>query len=38
MGDAQLSAEEALHNYYMPAFYINFLRLIEDEQVLDLIP
>eukprot|EP00026_Physarum_polycephalum_P001347 Phypoly_transcript_01348.p1 GENE.Phypoly_transcript_01348~~Phypoly_transcript_01348.p1 ORF type:complete len:1101 (+),score=156.84 Phypoly_transcript_01348:66-3368(+) len=32
MGDAQLSAEEALHNYYMPSFYTNFLRLIQDEQ------
>jgi hypothetical protein len=32
MGDAQLSAEEALHNFYMPAFYSNFLRLIQDEQ------
>ncbi len=33
MGDAQLSAEEAIHNYYMPALYTNFLLLIQDEQV-----
>jgi alpha-L-rhamnosidase len=32
MGDAQLSAEEAIHNYYMPAFYTNFIQVIEDEQ------
>jgi alpha-L-rhamnosidase len=35
MGDAQLSAEEALHNFYMPAFYTNFLNLIQDEQGTD---
>lgn len=32
MGDAQLSAEEAIHNFYMPAFYTNFLMDIQDEQ------
>jgi len=32
MGDAQLSGEEALHNYYMSSFYKNFINRIIDEQ------
>ena len=32
MGDAQVTAEEAMLNYDMAAFYLNFLRDIRDEQ------
>lgn len=43
MGDAHLSAEEAMHNFDMAAFYTNWLNLIEDEQnpdgsVPDIVP
>lgn len=32
MGDAQLTAEEAVHNFDLAAFYTNFLRDIRDIQ------
>ena len=35
MGDAALTADEAYHNFDMPAFYTSFLDLIQDEQPLD---
>eukprot|EP01121_Diplochlamys_sp_Union-15-3_P012427 TRINITY_DN3717_c0_g1_i1.p1 TRINITY_DN3717_c0_g1~~TRINITY_DN3717_c0_g1_i1.p1 ORF type:complete len:721 (+),score=164.69 TRINITY_DN3717_c0_g1_i1:635-2797(+) len=43
MGDAQLSAAEALHNFDMGSFYTNFLQLIRDDQgtdgsVTDVVP
>lgn len=43
MADADLSAEEAIHNFDMAAFYTNWIRLIQDEQnpngsVPDIVP
>ena len=43
MADADLSAEEAIHNFDMAAFYTNWLREIQDDQnqdgsVPDLVP
>ncbi len=43
MADADLSAEEALHNFDMAAFYTNWIREIQDDQnpdgsVSDLVP
>ena len=43
MGDAQLTAEEATHNFYMPGFYTKYMNDItdaqlEDGQVSDVIP
>jgi len=43
MGDAHLSAQEAMHNFDMAAFYTNWLNLIQDEQnddgsVPDIVP
>ncbi len=43
MADAALSAEEAMHNFDMAAFYTNWINLIQDEQnkngsVPDIIP
>jgi len=35
MGDAQVTAEEAMMNFDMAAFYTNFLRTIRDEQAAD---
>jgi alpha-L-rhamnosidase len=35
MGDAQLSAEEAMMNFDMAAFYTNFVRNIRDDQAPD---
>ena len=35
MGDAQVTAEEAIMNFDMAAFYTNFLRTIRDEQAAD---
>ena len=35
MGDAQVTAEEAMMNFDMAAFYTNFLRNIRDEQAAD---
>jgi len=35
MGDAQLSAEEAMMNFDMAAFYTNFVRNIRDDQAAD---
>ena len=35
MGDAQLSAEEAMMNFDMAAFYTNFVRNIRDNQAAD---
>ncbi|HOP61538.1 MAG TPA: family 78 glycoside hydrolase catalytic domain [Candidatus Saccharicenans sp.] len=35
MGDAQVTAEEAMMNFDMAAFYTNFLRTICDEQAAD---
>jgi alpha-L-rhamnosidase len=43
MADADLSAEEAMHNFDMAAFYTNWINLIQDEQnkngsVPDIVP
>ncbi len=43
MADADLSCEEAMHNFDMPAFYTNWIREIQDDQnkdgsVPDLVP
>lgn len=32
MGDAQASCNEAMHNYDMMAFYVEFLNKIADDQ------